>query len=193
MNKKPEQTELTKKNFGDAFWKLYMKKSIDKITVKDLCDLARYNRSTFYQYFTDVYDLLHQFQNKILEDMNEFLIRLAIETKSSDMSQAMKSFFESIGKYDEYIAILFGPHGDAEFTHKVIENLKPLWIQYYFKTDEYSPSEIDLLMEYHISGVLAMYQKWLFNQNDIPIERFIELAIHTIPSIGVFDNFGKLI
>lgn len=191
MNKNPKKTEMTKKDFQDAFWKLYTKKSIDKITVKDLCNLAGYNRSTFYQYFTDVYDLLYQFENMILEEMNVFLIRLVKETKYLTASQVMKSFFELLAKNDQYTTVLFGPHGDTKFTHKVIENIKPLWIKYYFHTDQHTPAEIDLLMEYHISGVLAMYQKWYFDHNGVSDERFIQMAIQTIPSTGVFDHLSK--
>lgn len=191
MNKKPEQTEATKKNFNDAFWKLYMKKSIDKITVKSLCDLAGYNRSTFYQYFTDVYDLLHQFENRLLDELNRFLIHLVDDTKYQNSSELMKSLFEVLSKYSQYSAVLFGSHGDTEFTHKVIENLKPLWIKYYFQTDLYTPEEIDLLMEYHLSGVLAMYQKWFFSQSGISDERFIQMALEIIPNTGIFDNVSE--
>jgi len=106
MNKKPQQTELTKKNFNDAFWKLYMKKSIDKITVKDLCALAGYNRSTFYQYFTDVYDLLHQFEECLLESLNDFLISFAGQTEHSNSTEIMKSLFDIFSKHNEYTAIL---------------------------------------------------------------------------------------
>jgi len=82
-------------------------------------------------------------------------------------------------------------HGDTEFTHKIIDNLKPLWIKYYFHTDKYSSNEINLLMEYHISGVLAMYQKWFFDHKGISDEEFIKLAIETLPSNGVFDHITK--
>lgn len=50
MRKKPEQTEMTRSSFQNAFWILYEKRSIEKITVKDICNMAGYNRSTFYQY-----------------------------------------------------------------------------------------------------------------------------------------------
>ena len=48
MNKQPEITAQTKQNFVDAFWELYKKYSIEKITVKQITDKAGYNRATFY-------------------------------------------------------------------------------------------------------------------------------------------------
>lgn len=41
----------------DSFKKLLNKKSIDKITVKEICELSDLNRQTFYNYFTDIMDI----------------------------------------------------------------------------------------------------------------------------------------
>ena len=59
MNKKqPEITMMTKQIIKDSFWELYKEKKIENITVKDITQKAGFNRSTFYAYFTDVYDIL---------------------------------------------------------------------------------------------------------------------------------------
>jgi AcrR family transcriptional regulator len=41
----------------DSFKKLLNKKSIDKITVKEICEHCNVNRQTFYYYFTDIMDI----------------------------------------------------------------------------------------------------------------------------------------
>lgn len=46
---------VTRQNLIDSFWLLYCQKNIEKITVKEICEIAGYNRSTFYVYFNDVY------------------------------------------------------------------------------------------------------------------------------------------
>ena len=43
----------------DAFWTLLNEKSLDKITVKDVIELAEINRNTFYYHFEDLYVLLY--------------------------------------------------------------------------------------------------------------------------------------
>ena len=42
----------------DSFWTLLNEKSLDKITVKDVIELAEINRNTFYYHFEDLYALL---------------------------------------------------------------------------------------------------------------------------------------
>ena len=51
MKKQPQITEQTKDNLRSAFWTLYSSKPIDKITIKEITDLAGYNRGTFYLYY----------------------------------------------------------------------------------------------------------------------------------------------
>ena len=41
--------------------KLLQEKSIDKITVKDICEMCEINRNTFYYYYRDIYEVLEDF------------------------------------------------------------------------------------------------------------------------------------
>jgi hypothetical protein len=86
MKKNPEQIEMTQKNIQEAFGTLYAKHSIDKIIVKDICNFSGYNRSTFYQYYADVYDVLHKSENQLLNMINEFVIRFV---KQADYLNAL--------------------------------------------------------------------------------------------------------
>lgn len=49
---------FTEKAITDTFIELLNRKPLDKITIKDLVDECGINRSTFYYYFDDIYDLL---------------------------------------------------------------------------------------------------------------------------------------
>lgn len=49
----------TKRAIIDSFWTLLNEKSLDKITVKDIIELAEINRNTFYYHFDDLYALLY--------------------------------------------------------------------------------------------------------------------------------------
>ena len=57
MKKQPQITEQTRKTLIKAFLQLNKKTEIQKITINRICKTANFNRSTFYQYFSDIYDL----------------------------------------------------------------------------------------------------------------------------------------
>jgi AcrR family transcriptional regulator len=62
---------MTKQNLIDAFWALYCEKRIEKITVKEITQKAGYNRGTFYEYFTDIYDVLNQIEESLIPTLDE--------------------------------------------------------------------------------------------------------------------------
>ena len=60
-------------NIKNSFLQLVKEKSFTKITVKDITEKARINRSTFYKYYLDKYDLKEKTINNFLTDYkNEF-------------------------------------------------------------------------------------------------------------------------
>lgn len=61
----------TKRALADSLKKLLTKRSLDKITVKDIVEDCGVNRQTFYYHFHDIYDLMEwTFQNKAEELLN---------------------------------------------------------------------------------------------------------------------------
>lgn len=61
---------ITKQLFADSLKSILEKKSIDKITIKELCDECSFSRRTFYRHFRDMYDLVewiykHDINDKI--------------------------------------------------------------------------------------------------------------------------------
>ena len=52
-------TQRVLEDFSQVLFKSLSEKSIEKITVGELCEKANYPRATFYNYFYDIYDLLN--------------------------------------------------------------------------------------------------------------------------------------
>lgn len=69
--------EHTKENIKSAFWNLYKEKQIGKITVSELCKIAGYHRSTFYEYYQDIYDVLEEIESELIteEDFREMIFK----------------------------------------------------------------------------------------------------------------------
>lgn len=71
MKKQPQITEKTKQKFVEVFCELYSQKPIEKISIQEISNKSGYNRSTFYQYFTDIYELLDSVENDLLNEMKK--------------------------------------------------------------------------------------------------------------------------
>lgn len=63
------RTERTKKSIIDAFIELRAQKPLEKITVKELAELAYINKATFYSHYHDIYDLSEQIENELISSV----------------------------------------------------------------------------------------------------------------------------
>ena len=63
------RTERTKRSIINAFIDLRAKKPLEKITVKELAELAYINKATFYSHYHDIYDLSEQLEEEAIENI----------------------------------------------------------------------------------------------------------------------------
>lgn len=64
-SREDRRVRRTKKGLRDSLFKLLEEKSISQITVTELTRLADVNRSTFYLYYNDVFDMMEKIQSEI--------------------------------------------------------------------------------------------------------------------------------
>lgn len=57
----------SKNSIFDAFVNLRSKKELRKITVKELCEKALINKSTFYTYYEDMFDLSDKIESSVVD------------------------------------------------------------------------------------------------------------------------------
>ena len=113
MKKQPEVTAQTKENLTEAFWQIYSEKGIDKTTVKEITMRAGYNRGTFYEYFTDVYDVLEQIENSLMPGPQDLPPLTLDNVTNSPLPIDM--FVKMYEKNRKYFIILLGDKGDSSF------------------------------------------------------------------------------
>lgn len=67
------RTERTKRSIANAFLELRKQKPLEKISVKELAELAYINKATFYTHYHDIYDLADQleteFMNSVIQEL----------------------------------------------------------------------------------------------------------------------------
>jgi len=80
---KISKSEQTRKRIIFSYLELMRDKKWDKITVKELCEYINITRGTFYQYFNDIYDLMEQIQNQLLDDLNNRYLKLPPEAPAN--------------------------------------------------------------------------------------------------------------
>ena len=181
MKKRPEKTEQTKADLREAFWRLYAMRPIEKITVGQVCELAGYNRGTFYLHYHDLYEMLELMESALQQGMTdcveECMKRLKRDSGKLSCIAACKDVVMYYERNKAYISVLLGQDGDPAFVHRLKDNLKPLWREYVIGPNAArSESEIDLLLEYTLSGTLFMISRWLANPGSTSARQLAHLV-----------------
>ena len=94
--------ERTQKNIREAFLRLRAKKPIEKITVKELAEMAYINKATFYLHYKDIYDLSDKIENDLL-----FKCISTISVEDFFLKDGCLSLFENFTSESELFTILF--------------------------------------------------------------------------------------
>lgn len=162
----------TKHDFYQAFWALYFKQSIREITVGSICKSAGYSRTTFYEYFVDVYDLLDQAENNLLEQFMEDLEPYIIFKKKIDEVSLMmiEGFSTAYLHQEKYLSRLLSADGDAGFPHKMTVCIQKRFADSFLK---YDPS-YQQLMEYTLLALLTVINQWSLDGHPLPIELILK-------------------
>lgn len=165
---KMSRKEVTKNNLMEAFWELYKAKPLAKITVKEITDRAGYNRGTFYTYFVDINEVLEILKASLMPDKDMIINPFKDHNGSGDVFiEPIEGTNDYLKKNREKIAVLLGPDGDPGFVHELKARLRQI-IMNYAKEQEIDDVEIfEYVIEYHIAGLISLYQLWLEKEQDI--------------------------
>lgn len=91
---KGSKSEQTRKRIEYTYLNLISEKKWDRITVKELCSHANITRGTFYQYYDDIYELMEQIQDSLLQEISKKYKELAGQPQAAFRPE------EFIEKYD---------------------------------------------------------------------------------------------
>ena len=173
MNKKQfEVTMMTKQTIKDAFWELYKEKKIEKITVKDITLKAGYNRSTFYAYFTDVYDILEQIEEDLMPGIEHLPPVDTSREYSPDYFENIITIYE---KNSAYYSVLLSENGDPRFALKMKNVFKSMMMEAITNRVNISPEEMDYALEFLVGATLSIVKHWFDQDKNIPMQQLIPL------------------
>lgn len=172
MKNNKEIISDTKQNLTDAFWSLYCEKRIEKITIKEITAKAGYNRSTFYEYFIDIYDVLEQLENSIIPNINE-LPPTNILNKNVEVPTYV--FLKLYEKNEKYYSVLLGDNGDPAFASKLKNAIKPMIKEALITEVKLNNIEFDFILEYILSSMISIMSYWFKNNKALSPEKLISL------------------
>lgn len=148
--------EQTKTNLKEAFWKLYKEKSLNKISIKEITDIAGYNRGTFYNYYKDVHDIFNEIKLSLMpsEEYIESVLKSMENNRWDEIIDT--SYSPEEGEDREKILLLFGPNGDPDFMHEYKRDIRLKITNHVDDLSIDKMNKLEYMLEFMLSGMLSV-------------------------------------
>ena len=116
--------EKTKRSIKNAFIELRSRKSLERITVKEVCEKAEINKSTFYSHYQDIYDLSDKLETEVVESIIGALNHP--ENLLKNPEEFTKELYLGYAEKNALICILFSDSRSGILVQKLEKTLKEL-------------------------------------------------------------------
>lgn len=157
--------KYTKMVLKDSLLELLKDKPISSITIKEICENADINRSTFYSHYSNQYDLLYAIEEEFIKEMVETLSRFN-SIKEEDALKMTENVLEYIASKSELCQILLSENTDIQFQKKGMMIMKQLIYQNWETKIEVDPELFEYLSLFVVSGSIHVIKSWLENGMD---------------------------
>ena len=111
--------EKTERAIKQAFMELRAEKPLEKIRVKELCDRACINKSTFYAHYQDIYALANAMEDEMVHAVVESLPRLTASDVSERTEWLAREMFRAFTAHQAEISVLFSGSRQGLFINRV--------------------------------------------------------------------------
>ena len=170
------RTIYTRNIIKESLLKLAKKKPFEKITVTEVCKLCEINRGTFYIHYCDLYDVLNDLFDEMLEDVFIHLNILYNDEKSRCTYPLCKIIQEDT-KYND---LLFNDSLTNYIINKIISKGKNSFINNIMNLCNLPYEQAQSILIFQINGCFAI-NKYMYKTNkkkwceiQCVIDKFIE-------------------
>ncbi|RXJ00268.1 TetR/AcrR family transcriptional regulator [Anaerobacillus alkaliphilus] len=174
--------KYTRMVLRDSLMTLLKEKQISAITVKELCELADINRSTYYSHYSDQFDLLNKIEEEIIEDMYGKLSQFNC-TKEDEALQMTEKILEYIASKSDVCQTLLSEHGDTNFQKRIMNITQQFTMKNWMTINNVDPKITEYISMFVVSGCISVIKSWLENGMDKSPKEMAEI-------INNFSNKG---
>ncbi len=189
MNKSESKYHNTAIKMDEALLTLLNKKSFDYITVKDICELAGVNRSTFYLHYETIIDLLDETVEHINKKFYSYFdnVRLDISKihsmPSEDLYLITPQYLTPWLQFTKDNKQLFSTFFKRSKTLRVVESyerifkevLSPILSRFKVKKEDHT-----YIMLFYIEGIGGIVKEWIRNDCSLEVDYVAGLIMDCI-------------
>ena len=170
-----QRIRLTIQLLEEALLKLLQEKTIYEISIKELCDVAGINRSTFYKHFNSQFDLLMYMEDKFMEEIGECLKSYG---QKISLNKRLIKILDLIKDNLSFTKLLLNNNIDPEFATKLFK--KPDIVDVINNDNIFTytdPKIKQYAVIFKMEGCFSVLKSWINNNCDISSKQLSEYLL----------------
>ncbi len=157
------RTSMTKRLLQNSLIEILEKKPIHEITIKEICDNADINRSTFYRHYNTPHALFDEIYDSVYHDILE--IAKQFRQPNCNSADAMAQILTYCEENRRLCMVLLSENGELN----IGKNFSDLVTQAVMNTPDSTPSELHMyVVQFMAAGMANFIWNWLKNENRLP-------------------------
>lgn len=176
-NRKEDRRVVKTKNaLYEGLCVLLKEKDIKEITVRELTDMVDLNRATFYLHFQDIYALLEEVNDMLVNELKELIEGYFPINFGLKGEEFYTDLLEFIKQKEKYTVVLLSENSSyilREKLNRVIQGV----IMDYLRADANSikAPDIEYICDFVVSGYTAMVVRWVQSGMKKPVKELARL------------------
>ncbi len=197
MNKTDPRIIKTLQHIDNALLENLKEHEFRKITVDMICRSALINRSTFYKYYADKYELLDNYLSRVLNGFRkttattDFILASPYTIDDKIYIDNFRKTIDDIYKNREVYKILW----NASIDRAVYEEMEDIISENILRTVREDSSSAEKITPYHelyaslfASNLMTLVRWWLSNENTVT-RKDVETLMNGNMKNGLFSTF----
>jgi AcrR family transcriptional regulator len=179
--------EKTERAIREAFLGLRAHKPLEKIKVKELCDAAQINKSTFYAHYQDIYALSDALEDAVIERILGSIAGASIAAYSAAPDALTRELFRAFLSNKQEASILFSGRGQSHFADRIEEGLRARIDR---EDPDYNRSIVNrIILSFCVQGA---YHAFANNSETIDLDVLVETISRIAKAAqSVYENEGR--
>lgn len=154
----------TEESLRKALLILLKTKSLETITISELCRVAQINRGTFYLHYRDVHGVFRHYFKEIVVDLQKAYEEPYIKTnfKINEMVPDMIQIFSHVKKYQAFYQIVFDEKIPMTYYYLVLDTIRKFMGESFSRNKAAWQKEENLnyIISYYANAILGMIIEW---------------------------------
>lgn len=182
MSRTDARIRYTQGVLKQALLSFLQEKPINKITVKEVCELAELNRATFYAHYSDCFALLEQIENELLEAFQDSLKLL----DSFDVTALIEAIYAMVEKNEDACRVLIFQNVSPSVIQRMIDLARNESIAYWRqKLRHASTEELEMLYTHLSNGLMHVVVEGYDRYGKEDVIRFVNRIVKS--SLSLFQ------